>query len=245
MTTLLMSSRHTEDDQALWRAAVGRGWSTERARGLKIPDIDDPEIIVYVEALYAPTIAGMIDRTLIGPSEDWLIQLPAGLRHRSIEVSTLGEARSISTPRFVKPPNDKSFAAQVYSSGADLPDAFDDGMTVLVAEPVRWEREYRSFCLDGDVKAVSPYLRSGTLAKEQNFQMPQAEQEDVKRFVADVFAANPDTPRAIVIDVGQIVGKGWAVVEANSAWGSGIYGCAPDSVLDVIRHATIQPTGVS
>lgn len=118
-------------------------------------------------------------------------------------------------------------------------------MTVLIAEPVRWESEYRSFCLDGDVKAVSPYLRSGTLAKKQNFQMSQAEQEDVKRFVADVFAANPDTPRAIVIDVGQIAGKGWAVVEANSAWGSGIYGCDPDSVLDVIRHATIQPTGVS
>lgn len=245
MTTLLMSSRHTEDDQALWRAAIGRGWSTARARGIRIPDIDDSEIVVYVEALYAPTIAGSINRTLIGPAEDWLIQLPPHLKRRSIELSTLGEARAISAPRFVKPPNDKSFAAQVYSSGADLPDAFEDDMTVLVADPVQWESEYRCFCLDDEVTAISPYLRSGRLAKEQNYHISQTEQEDVQQFATTVLAANTASPRAIVIDVGQIVGEGWAVVEANSAWGSGIYGCDPDSVLDVIRHATIQPQGVS
>ncbi len=47
--------------------------------------------------------------------------------------------------------------------------------------------------------------------------------------------------RAVVLDVGQIAGRGWAVVEANAAWGAGIYGCAPEAALDVIRHATIQP----
>ena len=98
MTILLMSSRHTEDDQALWRAAIGRGWSTARARGLSIPNIDDSEIVVYVEALYAPMIAGLINRMLIGPSEDWLIQLPVDLKQRSIVLSTLGQARTISTP---------------------------------------------------------------------------------------------------------------------------------------------------
>ena len=50
------------------------------------------------------------------------------------------------------------------------------------------------------------------------------------------------TPQAVVLDVGQIVDRGWAVVEANGAWGSAIYGCNPDAVLDVIRHATVQPT---
>ncbi len=245
MTTLLMSSRHTEDDQALWRAAIRRGWSVDRARGLNLPDIADREIVVYVEALYAATIARMIDRTLIGPSEDWLIKLPAEFKRRSIELSTLGKARLIPTARFVKPPNDKSFAAQIYSTGADLPDAFDNKMAVLVAEPVQWESEYRCFCLDGHAVAVSPYLRSGVPAKEQNFQTSPSEHADVKRFVGNVVSANPDTPRAVVIDVGQIAGKGWAVVEANSAWGSGIYGCNPDSVLDVIRHATVQPKGVS
>ena len=48
MTTLLLSSRHTEDDQALWRAAIGRSWSVERARGIRVPEIDDTEIVVYL-----------------------------------------------------------------------------------------------------------------------------------------------------------------------------------------------------
>lgn len=57
MTTLLMSSRHTEDDQALWRAAIRRGWSVSRARGIRLPEINDAEIVIYVEPLYAPIIA--------------------------------------------------------------------------------------------------------------------------------------------------------------------------------------------
>lgn len=44
MTTLLMSSRHTADDQALWRTAIGRGWSVARARGIRLPDIEDDEV---------------------------------------------------------------------------------------------------------------------------------------------------------------------------------------------------------
>lgn len=46
-----------------------------------------------------------------------------------------------------------------------------------------------------------------------------------------------DLPRAAVIDVGVIAGRGWAVVEQNAAWGSGIYGCDPQQVLEVLRHA--------
>ena len=46
------------------------------------------------------------------------------------------------------------------------------------------------------------------------------------------------TPRAIVIDVGFMNEESWAVIEANSAWGSGIYGCDPDEVLNVVQYAT-------
>jgi hypothetical protein len=46
-------------------------------------------------------------------------------------------------------------------------------------------------------------------------------------------------PVAVVLDVGLIAGKGWAVVEANAAWGSGIYGCDPAAVLPVLRRASI------
>jgi hypothetical protein len=46
-------------------------------------------------------------------------------------------------------------------------------------------------------------------------------------------------PPAFVLDVGNIARRGWAVVEANSAWGAGIYGCDPAQVLRVLRRAVL------
>ena len=242
MTTLIMSCRHIGDDQALWRAAIARNWSVVRARGIRLPEIDDEEIVIYVEALYAPTIAGMIRRRLLDPPIDWLVKLPLMFRHREVTLSTLKEARSLEGPIFVKPPNDKSFAAQIYDSGTSLPQEFDDDMSVLIAEPVNWLSEYRCFCLNGKVVTLSQYLRSGTHAKETNYAATDSELEEASTFAESVLAsAREFTPRALVIDVGQIKYKGWAVVEANGAWGSGIYGCDPNLALDVIRHATVQP----
>jgi hypothetical protein len=43
-----------------------------------------------------------------------------------------------------------------------------------------------------------------------------------------------------VIDIGKIVGRGWAVVEANPAWGSGIYGNDPDEVLNVLAKSCMK-----
>lgn len=242
MTVLLLTSRHTEDDQALWRAAIARGWSVTRARGIRHPDIDDPEIVICAEALYATTMAQALGRRLLEPGENWLAELPREFTQRTISLTTLGAARRLTAPAFVKPPNDKSFAAEVYQTGASLPAEFPDDMTVLVAEPVQWEVEFRCFCLDGKVRTLSPYLRAGVLAKHGGYAASLDELQAVTAFAEQVLAAaSGTTPRALVLDVGQITGRGWAVVEANSAWGAGIYGCDPEAVLDVIRHATLQP----
>ena len=140
----------------------------------------------------------------------------------------------------MKPPNDKSFESRVYALGEELPDAFDDSMTVLVAEPVEWEIEFRCFALDGTVKTLSPYLKDGQHAKLDGYSATDAELNEARQFAENVLGDSSfATPRAVVIDVGRISGRGWAVVEANGAWGSGIYGCDPESVLDVIRHATV------
>lgn len=85
MTTLLKSFRYTEDNQALWRAAIGRGWSVARARGIRLPEIDDDEVVIYVEALYAPTFAGIIGCRLLSPSEDWLVKLPHEFQNRTVQ----------------------------------------------------------------------------------------------------------------------------------------------------------------
>ncbi len=219
MTTLLMSSRHTADDQALWRAAIGRQWSVARARGIRLPDIDDSEIVVYVEALYAPTIAAMIGRKLLDPAEDWLVNVPFEFSKRKIAITSLEKARGLTTPTFVKPPNDKSFKAQVYESGAGLPPEFDDNMRILVAEPVQWSSEFRCFCLDGKVSTVSPYLRSGIHAGRSDYRALESELREAIEFTESVLSSMAAiTPPAVVLDVGQIVDRGWAVVEANGAW---------------------------
>lgn len=56
----------------------------------------------------------------------------------------------------------------------------------------------------------------------------------------DTLLADPQVvlPRAVVIDVGMIADRGWAVVELNAAWDAGLYGCDPAQVLEVVQHAT-------
>lgn len=43
-------------------------------------------------------------------------------------------------------------------------------------------------------------------------------------------------PLGVVLNVGIIEGRGWAIVEANAAWGSGIYGCDPSAVLPALAR---------
>jgi hypothetical protein len=244
MTTLLLSARQTPDNQALWRAAVQAGWDVERVQGVRVPEhLEDSEIVLYVEALFAPIIAARLRLTLIEPEADWLARLPHAYRRRDIRLATLLEARELQGPTFVKPPNDKSFEAKVYRSGGEIPGEFDDDMTVLIAEPVEFEVEYRCFVLDRTLRTMSPYLRQGRLTAMDDYSAPQEEAGEARSFAERMLADSAvDLPRAVAIDVGRIKEKGWAVVEANGAWGSGIYGCDPVEVLEVIRHA-VTPLG--
>jgi ATP-grasp domain, R2K clade family 2 len=196
--------------------------------------------VIYVEGLFAPAIAQTLRVRLLTPDDSWLMHLPDAHRQREVRLTTLAEARTIARAAFVKPPNDKSFEARVYESGEELPTEFDDNMAVLVAEPVVWQDEFRCFALDGNVRTLSPYLRGGRFAKLTDYSASATELDQARRFAEEVLANPPEhTPRALVLDVGTIAGRGWAVVEANGAWGSGIYGCDPDAVLDVIRCATV------
>ena len=70
--------------------------------------------------------------------------------------------------------------------------------------------------------------------------VPDAEMADAEAFVKRVLADNRvDFPRAVVLDVGVTAGRGWAVVEQNAAWGSGVYGCDPLKVLADYTHPPV------
>jgi hypothetical protein len=239
MPTLILTPRFTEDAQALWAAASRLGWAVERLTSWRVPEelrtVPDP--VFYVETLFGPTLAEEFGLRLLEPPIDWLPRLPKEYRKRWVYLTTLGEARKLTEPAFIKPPNDKSFPARVYS-GSQLPAEYDDDSPVLVAEVVAWEKEFRCFVLDRKLRTLSVYLRGGELQREQGYAHSDAEEVEVREFVGGVLAdARVDLPRSSVLDVGVIVERGWAVIEQNSAWGSGIYGCDPEQVLEVLQFA--------
>ena len=239
MPTLILSSRYTDDAQLLWRAASRLGWRVERVRGLSLPEDLSGEIVLHVEALIAPTLAEQLGIQLLEPAEDWLARVPQDLTRRKVMAMQRCEARRMPGPFFAKPPNDKSFEAKVYESGAALPEG-DDARLVLLSEPVRWLAEFRCFCLDEKVLTLSPYLREGRLASETDFAATETELRGAQDLAESVLALGT-LPRAVALDVGQIEGRGWAVVESNGAWASGIYGCDPTEALKVIRASCVNP----
>lgn len=48
-------------------------------------------------------------------------------------------------------------------------------------------------------------------------------------------------PRAVVVDVGFVAGRGWAVIEFNAAWGAGLNGCNATTVLPAVLAASGLP----
>lgn len=218
------------------------GWCVERLTSWRVSDelrvVSEP--VLYLEALMAPTIAAQFGLVLLEPAEDWLPQLAEVYRQRSVILTTLGEARCLKQAAFVKPPNDKSFPAKVYNPG-ELPIEYPDNTSVLVAEIIEWEKEFRCFILDRTLQTFSVYLRYGELQRDTDFTHSLAEEREVREFISIILAdVQIELPKSTVIDIGIIKGKGWAVIEQNSAWGAGIYGCDPIAVLEVLRHAAIS-----
>jgi hypothetical protein len=239
--TLILPPRYTEDSVALWRAAVVRDWKVERLHGWKAPSgLTRADVAIYGETFFAAAIAEQLGFTLVSPPLDWLIRIPRGYLRRTMGFTTLGDARRYSDRLFWKPADDKLFPAQVYASGGELPapGELSSETPVLFSEPVEWSVEYRCFVLQREVVTLSPYWRDGQLAQADDGSWPAtpAEFAAVDRFARQV-AADPEVPASAgwVLDVGYIANAGWAVIEANPAWGAGLYGCDPGRVLDVLR----------
>jgi hypothetical protein len=239
MPTLILTPRFTQDAQALWRAACRIGWQVERLASWRVPvEVQvAEEPVLYLEGLLGPHLAMQFGLKLLEPAVDWLPRLPEEYRKRDVTLSTLKDARLLKSRAFIKPPNDKSFPARVYL-GTELPTEYEDDTPVLISDVVSWVKEFRCFVLDRRLMAISIYLRNGELQRECGFAAADAELAEAERMVERVLAdERVDLPRAAVIDVGVIAERGWAVVEQNAAWGSGIYGCDPAQVLEVLRHA--------
>lgn len=242
MPTLIFTPRYTDDSQALWKAAGALDWQVQRLTNWRVPDhmqhLDEP--VLYGEALFGPTLAEQLGIRLLSPPEDWLVRLPMEYKQRTISLQTLGEARQLTQPHFVKPPNDKSFPADVYT-GASLPAEYDDDMPVLVSDVVSWEKEFRCFILHRQLITYSIYSRFGDVQRDTEFASTPDEDQALLIFINTLLAdERVDLPDACVVDAGMLASGTWACVEQNAAWGAGIYGCDPAKVLEVLRHASIK-----
>lgn len=244
--TLVLSPRFTPDSTALWRAAIEAGWRVERLQSHHPPDyLQEQDVILYGEALFANIVAERLSLALLEPPFRWLADLPHRYLNRKVLYTTLADARKLAEPTFVKPAYDKSFASTVYPSGEQLPSSeiLPDEMPVLIAEPVIWEVEFRCFILNRQIMTLSVYVRNGELAQneEGEWVASQIEMDQAQEFTSSVLTdTHISVAPAFALDVGKITDKGWAIVEANPAWASGIYGCDPARILPVLRRACIR-----
>jgi hypothetical protein len=241
MPTLILTPRFTEDSQLLWKAAIQLGWDIERLTNWNIPDslltLKDP--IFYLEGLMAQALAYKFGIEFVEIPENWLENIPFKYSKRIIKLLPLKEVKNIKTKIFVKPPNDKSFEAKIYNDG-ELPKFLNDEVNVLVSEIVSFEKEFRCFILNRELLTYSIYMRNGILQKDNNFKSNLDENYEVENFVKEILLdKNVVLPISTVIDVGYIKDKGWAIVEQNAIWGSGIYGCDPIEVLKCLQYGVL------
>ncbi|HNG95106.1 MAG TPA: ATP-grasp domain-containing protein [Acidobacteriota bacterium] len=242
--TLVLSPRFTPDSIALAGAATQLGWNVERLVNWRPQaELKTQPVVVYGEPLFAAVIARELGLSLVEPPFHWLTTLPVQYCKRDIQFLSLGDAKAINHPAFFKPADDKCFPAKVYQSGLELADFgyLEEDVPVLVSEPVVWEVEFRCFVHHRTLATFSPYSRFGELACDSNGNWPATTDEiaALRQFTDSLLNDwSVSIPEAVVIDVGVISGKGWAVVEANAAFGSGIYGCDPAQVLPVLAEAS-------
>ncbi|MEU7022522.1 ATP-grasp domain-containing protein [Streptomyces sp. NPDC046203] len=200
----------------------------------------------YGGPAFGARVVDALGVALLEPSDDWLASLPLAYTGRRITLATLGEARRLTRPAFVKPPSDKSFPAAVYADGGRLPvrPELPPDLPVQIADVVTWAAEFRLFVLDGEVRTGSQYATFGRLDARP---LDGHQQEGaVLEFAAGLLDACGDgLPGAVVMDVGLLTPAGsgggaggqWAVVEANMAWFSNCYAADPDQALDVVLRA--------
>ena len=246
MPRLILSSSYNTESKILRRSAQDLKWETFRFEGDNIPswyEHRDSQHAIYCTVPKAFNVACQLDSILLGCSGNWLTELPEKFSKRRIDLLELRNAAGIKADCFIKPALGKPFDAavrtgqQLVSQTSHLP----SGLLVHASEVVEWEKEYRCFTKDNKVMTLSPYRRGAVtfFSYRSPLRGPRRELEEASAFADSVLNSVP-CPRAFVLDVGFIKGRGWAVVEPNECWGAGLYGCAPSEVLEVLLAAVVQ-----
>lgn len=206
----------------MWHAAGIQGWETQRV-GFRVHELAHADA-VYGETMWARIVAEQIGMKILDPPQNWLMGVPQEYLGRKVQFDFFQHIR-MKYPLFLKPADLKSFQARVYMYAPMLHEA----ELVIASEIVHFVHEVRTWMLDGRVQASSAYVVNPP-------QLSPGMHSAIK-FAEKVAAETSDTPRAVVIDVGQLESGQWVVIEANPAYSSGIYDADPGGVLRVLQAA--------
>ena len=233
---------------ALQVAARERGWEVLPApSGWRL----DEELtnsgkkgVPYGSQTFCEVTAMQMGWTLKQNSFDWLAKVHPHYLKRKVDFMTLGEAQKIQETKFIKPADDKVFTAKVYAPGELIVhETVPLDTPTLVSDVVEFDLEYRTFTDGEKVLAWSNYVFYDHIADPKYWDMiPYGNGRYPHDWVNDVLHDLKYHDRGIttvpsVIDVGRIKGKGYAIIETNQAWASGLYGCDPMQVLKVLEKS--------
>lgn len=224
---LLISDKPDVERDALAEAFAQGGGEVHRLGRFWDPPVFEPATVcVYGADSFCLVLQQKIGFALCSPADDLLLRVPPRCLHREIAQGTLAEAMA-ALPAFVKPVTPKQFRGVVYGSTEELEEecrGLAPDTAVMVAEPVKLTAEVRSFVLDGRVLDAAVYEGEGVVG-------------DAIAFIGEVVQA-VKLPRTVVVDVGFVAGRGWAVIEFNAAWGAGLNGCDAVKVLPAVLAAS-------
>ncbi|MCT2560928.1 ATP-grasp domain-containing protein [Chryseobacterium herbae] len=238
---IALSPMYTEDSNNLKKASITSPYELNRFNAKwNVPEEFREDVIaVYGEDIYAEIVSDQCGLTLMKPDDNWLSLISEEFTKRKISYGQMKDYIDQEN-MFIKCSDFKSFKAGVYQKVTDIKgfDTVDLSSTVFTSEVVEWQLEVRCFVLHGEIKTYSSYWRND--AFDMN---PLSEKEENDMFVFfNLFIKKyvSTLPAAIVLDFGIIKEKGWALIEANPAWCSGLYACDAEKALEVIVESCVK-----
>lgn len=225
---LLIPDKPDVERDAVARAFESGGGAVHRiARFWDPPPFEPSTVRVYGADAFCLVLQQKLALTLCSPSDELILQVPAKFLNRQITRYTLDEMLSVGFPLFVKPVTPKQFRGAVYESNDALAAecrGLSASTAVFASEPVSFAAEARTFVMDGLVLDAAIYEG-------------KSEAGGAGQFV-EALTHSMSLPRTVVVDVGFIDSRGWALIEFNAAWGAGLNGCDADKVLPAIVVAS-------
>ncbi len=226
--TLLIPDKPDVERDSVASAWASKGGTVRRlAKFWEPPDVPPSSVRVYGPDTFGLVLAEIYGLSLLEPSQEVALQMPADLARRKMVAATLEAAFDWSFPTFIKPFVPKAFTARVYESRDELAietRGMDLTAGVLGSEIVRIEAEARAFILDGYVLDCALYEGEASTAGAL--------------LCANRLAQLGLFPPAVVVDLACLEGGTWVFLEANAAWGAGLNGCDAAKVLPAIERAT-------